>query len=241
MDRIKNQSIVLALLAISIVGILIASILLFLATPKIDESLQERSFVGLLYASNCVFGMIATFFPKTCSQAFYPEKLKPNSFEAYDDSKETCFLGIKLTHGHHPNCEEFLNHEIRVGKKSFCAGCTGLFIGASISLTMVLAYFFGQTRVHGPFNFLIELGLVGVIMGLFYPIFKVERSFLRVFLNAFFILGMGLLIIGFDSLLHDFGIDLYIMALNFFWLSTRIIISKRNHEAICLNCAKRCI
>ena len=122
-----------SLVGISLIGLIVALMLIFFTSAAQDFP-WRRPIIGSTYALICILGAVAVFSPKKCSRIINPENWQITSEILYKDSqlnlkKTTIIFGFKLTHGHHPNCERFYDHEFQVGNKTFCAGCTGLLIG----------------------------------------------------------------------------------------------------------------
>ena len=236
---------VISLVSISLIGLIFASLLLFF-TPASEDFPWRRPIISSTYALICILGAVAVFFPRKCSRVVLLKNWETTSTMSYkttqlDEMRATAFFGFKLTHGHHPGCEGFSNHEFQIGKKTYCAGCTGLLIGASISLVTVSAYFFSQIQLDRVAIHLFGFGFITVLVGLLTPIFIAGRSAIRIATNAFLILGMSSILVGADTQLHNIQIDLYLIALDILWLTTRISLSQLNHERICAKCTQECI
>ena len=236
---------ILSLAGVSLIGLILASILLFY-TPATQDFAWRRSIISSTYALICILGSVAVFFPKKCSRIICPRNWQTVPKMLYntsmlDEGRTTSLFGFKLTHGHHPKCESFSDHELQVGKRTFCAGCTGLLIGALISLVTVSAYFLSQVQLDNVAIPLIGFGFITVPVGLLTPILLARRSTTRFGLNALFILGMSSILVGADTLLHNIQIDLYLIALDILWLATRISLSQLNHERICADCTQKCV
>ena len=236
---------VVSLVSISLIGLIVASMLIFFTSAAQDLP-WRRPIISSTYALICILGAVTVFFPKKCSRIINPENWHTASEILQKDSqldpkKTTIIFGFKLTHGHHPNCEGFYDHEFQVGNKTFCAGCTGLLIGALVSLVTVSAYFSSQVQIDKIAIPLIGFGSITVLIGLLTPVFIAVRSALRLAVNALFILGMSSILVGADTLLHNIQIDVYLISLDVLWLTTRISVSQLSHEKICANCAQKCI
>lgn len=243
-QTVRRNLTVLSLVSISLIGLILASILLFYM-PASQDSPWRRPIISSTYALICILGAIAVFFPKKCSRVVFLKNCEttptPYKTPQLDETRTTAFFGFKLTHGHHPKCEGFSDHEFQIGKKTYCAGCMGLLIGASISLVTVSAYFISQVQLDKEAIPLIGFGFTTVLFGLLTPIFIAGRSAIRIATNAFLILGMLSILVGADTLLHNIQIDLYLIALDILWLTTRIALSQLNHERICANCTRKCV
>ena len=244
-QTVRSNLTVLSLVIISLIGVILASILLFY-TPVSQDLSWRRPIVSSIYALICILGAIAVFFPKNCSRIIRSKRWEttpttPHKTPQIDKMRTTSFLGFKLTHGHHPNCEGFSDHEFQIGRKTYCAGCIGLLIGASISLVTVSAYFISQVQLDKVAIHLVGFGFITVLAGLMTPIFIAGRSAVRLAANTFLILGMSSILVGADTLLHNIQIDLYLIALDILWLTTRISLSQLNHERICADCTQKCV
>lgn len=219
------------LVTISLFGLFLAGILAFYP-PVVEESfLWRKPIVGSIFGSICILGILATFFPKKCSGVFDFRKEKKGS---------RYYLNLFASHGtsstlqgHHPNCENFAAHVFRIGDETFCAACTGLLLGGLLALAGTLLYFFSDWRVEQSSSLMVWVGVLGVGFGLLQ--FKF-RSFFRLFLNIFFVLGTFFILIGIDKLVRSVAVDLFLIALTLFWLFTRISLSQWDHERVCYAC-----
>lgn len=233
---------------LSLIAIILTFMLVFYTPITVQEdSVAQRLIVGSTFGSLCTFGAIAVFFPGKCSRTVNPKNWRKATSKHYslpnlDNAKTTSILILKLTHGHHPDCGNFSDHEFKVGRKTFCAGCMGLLIGASVSLIATSLYFSSQFQIDGSAAaFLLGFGFIAIPVGFLSPIFLGKGSLIRLTTNTFFILGMSSTLLGADALLHNIHIDLYIIALNILWLITRISLSELNHSRTCAKCSRRCM
>jgi hypothetical protein len=214
----------------SFLGLFLAG-MLTVYPPKVHENLLWRKpLIGSIFGLISIFGVLAVFSPTQCSRVFDFGKQKTSrphlgKFASHGTSS--------TLQGHHPDCENFAAHVFRIGDKTFCAACTGLLLGGLLVLVGTLLYFFSNWRVEQSSSLMIWVGVLGVGFGLFQ--FKF-RSFVRLFLNVFFVLGTFFILIGVDKLLHSVAVDLFLVALTLFWLFTRISLSQWDHERICLSC-----
>jgi hypothetical protein len=206
--------------------------------PQTQTDFQWRKpLTGSIFALICTLGMIAVFFPRKCSKVFHENSKKKSGDTSIPTrekfQKSSKILGLVLTHGHHPEYECFLHHEFRVGERTFCVACMGLFSGALASFLGTAMYFFsgwafGQTR-----SLWVVFGVLGVALGILqYVYFDARWRLVRFFSNAFFIIGMFLLLTCIDAIAQSLPLNLFVISLCIFWLSTRILLSKRIHERI---------
>jgi len=84
------------------------------------------------------------------------------------------------------------------------------------------------------------LGFTGVAVGLLqhplYRVLGVQNGFVRVGVNVLFVNGAFLLLTGADQLVQSLSLDTYILIVILFWISTRVVMSRREHLRICAEC-----
>jgi hypothetical protein len=78
------------------------------------------------------------------------------------------------------------------------------------------------------------VGEAGIALGFFPFGFK---SYVRSTVNAVFVLGAFFVLMGVDAVSENWLMDLCAIGAIFFWLFTRISISKWNNRRICATCA----
>ena len=215
-------------LAISLAGVIIAAG--FIVTPSSLPSTQGNIYIWSIFTALLVLGAAATFFPRRCSRSIV-------NTEDLDPSRYTSISGVRLIHGHHSLCGQFTGHEFTVTGKSICAGCLGLFIGATSSLML--------SAVYLMFNPVIPLGvgmlgLAFVTLGLLYiPFLKNLPTGLRTVVNAIFVVGFALtlmVVVGVGN------VEMALITIGFFvfWMYTRIQLSQWRHNVICDGCDEQC-
>ncbi len=218
------------LVVVSLLGLFLAC-MLTIYPPNVRESLAWRKpLIGAIFALICILGILAIFFPKRCSNVLDFGRRNPSR----PDLSTYAFHGTLSTlQGHHPNCGSFTAHVFQIGDKTFCAACSGLLLGGLSAFVGTFLYFFSNWRFE-PHSFLmVWLGVLGLGFGLFQFKFK---SFVRLSLNVFFVLGAVLVLIGVDSLIHSVAADLFLVALILFWLFTRTSLSQWDHQRLCRDC-----
>jgi len=194
----------------------------------------RKPLVGTVFSIVCGLGILAGVFPSKCSSMFHFRKAKRGEFtrESTDLPKKT-----PAFRGHHPDCENFEAHVFRIGNKVFCAGCTGLILGAVLSLLGVVPYFFLNISFWPNFFLVFWVGFLGVSCGLLqYNLFNWGKSSVHLSVNTFFVFGVSFLLVGVDIITQNLFADFYLIALSIFWLYTRILLSQLDHKKICNNC-----
>jgi len=242
--RIYHYLDLLSLIVLSFLGLFVFAIIAFSPPVDYEYFLFRKPIVGLTFGLICILGSIAVLSPKECSKIFYHRKERDslgkqhNCQENWFASSSTSFIfGLKIVHGHHPSCERFSSHEFRIRDKTFCTGCTGLLLGASLSLFGAFIYFSNSSYIPPSF---IGIGFLGVALGLLLTFLNLRRTILRLSLNALFIFGVFLMLIGIDSLIQSLFIDLLLILFSIFWLFARISLSQWNHRRICHECKNKC-
>jgi len=214
----------LCLLTLSFVGACVVSA--FPASILVAQDLPWRKeIISSFYVTLCIMGSIAALLPAACTKACGPK-----------DSAWVPHVTLK----HHPKCQGFSGHELRLGGRSFCAGCTGLLTGALISISLTAAYSAGVDPAQEAW-ILTELGVAAALLGLSMPLSNSRSSLLRLVIGASFVIGMTFILIGLDSQLRSVEVDSFIILMALFWVFTRISLSKFVHNRICANCLPRCV
>jgi len=210
------------LLCVSFLGVTLSILLAFFSPALREDFVWRKLVVGSVFGLICILGVLAAFFPKRCMGIF---NRRGHAIHGY----------FSKVGGHHPGCENFFPHVFRVGNRRFCVACTGLTMGGFLALVGTFLYFFLDWRVEQNNVLMVLVGLLGVGLGLFQ--FRAKQRFIRLFLNAFFVLGSFLVLIGIDRLTQSVFASLFLVLLIVFWLFTRIATSQWDHERICYACS----
>jgi hypothetical protein len=205
-------------------------------TPSVIES--QSLAVGFSFITICLLGGIAGIRPSTCS-------VSPASDSKQDELEIS--QGIlprkeSARRGHHYSCEDFSTHVLNIGERVFCAGCTGLSTGAALAILGSWFYFvIGVPLLSAELTF--WTGFVGVVIGIIqhniYRALGNPGSAFRFLLNVIFVSGAFLLLAGTDQLAGNITINTYILLIVLFWVYTRIVMSKSEHQRICSQCGSQ--
>jgi len=221
--------------SVSLFG-LFTTLMLTLYPPTIQENLLWRKpLIGSIFTLICISGIVAVFFPKKCSQTFdFPKTEKPPISNTEDPDFHKISITLK---GHHPDCGKYSAHVIQVNNHVLCAACTGLLLGALVSIAGTTLYFFGGWDIGQTGFPAVLFGEVGIVLGFIQ--FKCKGC-TRLVLNALFVFAAFLTLVGIDKIAENTFIDLYLVFLIVFWLWTRILISQWNNWRICHTCKIPC-
>jgi hypothetical protein len=225
-SRINSYVLVFSI-CVSVFGLIIALMVAFNPPTSNNANLFWRKpLVGLVFGLVCTLGVSAALFPKRCSGAFhFPKASHGPAFKRISGAS------------HHPDCKEFSTHVIRLRNHTLCAACTGLLIGALIALVGTALYFFGGWHIEETGLSIVLIGETATSLGFSQAKFK---GFVRVALNASFVIGAFLILVGIDELAESVLIDLFITASIVFWILTRIQLSQWDHWRICSRCESTC-
>lgn len=195
----------------------------------------------MVFSIVCVLGILAGVFPSKCSNTFHFRRAREKQEELAHTSTILRKKALSLR-GHHPDCGSFGAHVFLVGNRIFCAGCVGLILGAVLSLFGATLYFFINLPVWLNYFSVFWIGLIGISCGLLqYHLFNYGKSSIHLVVNAFFVFGVFLLLVGTDGMTQSVIVDFYLVALCIFWLYTRILLSQSDHKLICTDCrAEEC-
>jgi len=171
-------------------------------------------------------------FPNVCSRFFVSRRQERQAHsQAFHGAASTLL-------GHHPQCSGYSGHVFTLGRKVFCATCSGLLLGAVLALVGVCVFFFGGWEITQNAVAAVVVGVVGVALGLVQsplPVLQ-GRGAVRLFTSVFFVVGAFLILLGVEELAHNVSLDFFVVALSVFWLVTRISFSSWDHERICFRC-----
>ncbi len=211
-------------LILSLLSLFIILLMTFNPPPMHEVSPWRKPSVGVVFSLICILGILAAVSPKRCSRALHGEEKLSN-------------ITYRKIKGHHPDCEAFSTHVIKMGGRTLCAACTGLFTGGVMALTASTLYFSGLWGVEGMELQLILIGILGVAQIFLKP--RLRATF-RILANALFPIGASLVLIGVDGLFKSLFASMFLNALIVFWIMTRIIVSNWRHLKICFECKSPC-
>jgi hypothetical protein len=234
---ITPRSFLIFALAVSSVGLVATSLFVLYPSSFREDPPWRKPVVGSVFTLICVIGITATFFPKKCAETLPTRR---SDALADSDSRRNSLPSdhnvIVARRGHHPSCPNFAPHVITVRTVSLCAACTGLLIGALLALLGTALYFFIDSSFLQTNMPVVAIGQLGIVMG--FAQFKFKK-YLRLGMNAFFVLGAFLVLVGVDLATKNMFADLYSLIIIVFWILTRISISQWNNRRIC-NACKSC-
>jgi hypothetical protein len=221
----------LFLIFVSIFG-LILSILFVINPPKSqDDFALRKPAIGSALGVVCVLGILAVLYPDSCS-GILDFKKRDKYLHSFRRSR------ILALRGHHPTCEPYSTHVIKIGDRRLCATCSGLFIGTIIVLVGIGLFFFENLRIGEKPFIPVSVGVVGVMLGLLYPVVpRFHNGFTRFFASILFVVGSFLILAIMEEVANSTSIDLFFVTLSVLWLATKISLSQWEHQRTCARCS----
>jgi len=135
-------------ITVSLTGLVLLAVLVFISSPSNATIPWQKTFVYLIFILICFLGIMAGIFPSKCLKMIRSQKtvqsngLNQEEIEEIGGKARTGNTGVKSREieGHHPDCGNFSAHVFKLGDKTYCAGCTGLILGAMISIFSAVIY-----------------------------------------------------------------------------------------------------
>ena len=222
-------------LTISFSGLVLIAALINLPVEIQGAAYSRKSIASIFFSIVCVLGIIAGVFPSKCSQMFHFRRVEQKNYSQRTTEEESTKLSP--ARGHHPDCGNFDSHIIIIGNKAFCAGCTGLILGAVLSLIGITLWVFVDSLFYKNSFPLFLVGFIGVSCGLLqYQLFSCFKGVTHLTVNVFFVLSVFFLLAGVDGITQSDYADYFLLTLSIFWIFTRIMLSQQSHQKICRNC-----
>ncbi|MHA2429018.1 MAG: hypothetical protein ACXADB_13445 [Candidatus Hermodarchaeia archaeon] len=223
-------------LILSFLGLVLLPLMLLNPPPPVVVLPWQTQLIGIAFMFICILGIIAGIAPSHCSLT--RNKEKQSQKEISEQTNSTQIKSIRKE-GHHPTCGHYSGHVITIKGTHYCAGCSGLVIGAMIAIIgTVLFFFLNFQSVYPEATF--WLGFVFVTIGLLqhplYQLLRLNRGFIRFIINILFVAGSFLLLASLIQLTNSLILAIYLLLLILYWIFTRIVMSRRSHHLICSRC-----
>ncbi|MHA2407872.1 MAG: hypothetical protein ACXACA_05835, partial [Candidatus Ranarchaeia archaeon] len=212
MESKKNSRIPLLFLALSVMGLSLLPFIVSSPNIPFSEFPFRTQIIGSLFITLCILGILAGLFPNQCQRGGPQSPVEEYS----QDKGESTKTPIRFSRqGHHPACEHFSSHTLRIRNRVYCAGCTGLVLGALFAISGSVLYFIFGIFFGDPF-FGFWVGVFGSALGILqhplYIIFNIKQGFIRTLTNTIFVGSAFLLLTSMDLILRNFEIGLYTLA-----------------------------
>ena len=174
---------------LSIVAFILLIIISFYGyLEDVNVDFYDRILILGLFYSICIFGITLAFYPRWYKKFL---SFKDNEINNVKVNK----IKKKLI-GHHPDCDKFRNHIIRIKNKYYCAGCLGLAIGSVSSIIFGFIYLIFHDFFLFSYYIYILIGILFIVITYIEILFPMRNSYFHVALNTFFIIGFLLITLG---------------------------------------------
>jgi len=143
--------------------------------------------------------------------------------------------------GHHPVCKKFKEHTIKIGDNVYCAGCTGLAVGAGFAIVLMCIYLIIRFESYNELSELfLALGFIIIGMILLQNMPGPGSASTRVISNSGLPVGCFFIVIGTLEYTGDIIPGLIAVAISVLLVDTRIQVSNWRHVIICKFCENEC-
>jgi hypothetical protein len=226
-SRVGDNSVLLFCIGVSVFGMILVTVWAINPPTSGATVSWRKPLIGSLFSLICILGILAALFPNKCSETFH-----------FREAMRSSVSYQILVASHHPDCQRFSAHVLRIRGRMRCAACYGLLLGAVVALVGAVLYFFSGWQIGDARSLPALIGVLGVFAGFLQSKFK---AYVRLTLNSLFVLGGFLCLVGIDQTSQDFAIDLFLIMVITFWILTRVQLSQWDHSRICDNCESPCI
>ena len=218
----KKESQLVKYLILSIFALVIIFLIGFIGQSKVITFL-DKLIVGIVFLLSLLFGISVSIKP-----GWY-KKQKGNVKNKRSD----------MFKGHHPNCDKFSSHRINIKNKTYCAGCLGLIIGSTITITLIVYYLLFDFSIVN-FHIFLLIGILLILTLFVIILFIIRNPIVRVLSNSIFVFSFFIIVISILEITGSYVYGLLTGLFSFLLVDTRIQISKWSHINTCKNCKREC-
>ncbi len=219
-------------LILSATGASLIILLSLLSFPGIKNiHMSDKLTIGAAFILSCIFGICV---------AINPNLTKRFSKRGSHDGQlfQTIMMGRR---GHHPECEQFKSHTIKIKNKILCPGCSGLAAGSIISIILMSVYIVFLKEIPQAIPpVLILLGMVLIALNYIEIVILARKAYLHLISNVFLVIGFFSIITGIFHLTGSVVYGIFGILISFLWLDTRVQLSNWHHFEVCKNCSETC-
>lgn len=220
-------------LILSAIGATLVIIMAWLGPSNADTiDVSDKLIMGFVFISSCIFGI---------SLAVRPRWLKKYTKRGiHGANNEKSDKTPRKRQGHHPDCEEFKSHTIRIGDKTYCAGCLGLSLGALVSILLMTLFIIPSELPKIVLYTFVILGIAIIALNYMEIMLPARNAHAHVISNIFLVIAFFFIVISTFQLTGSVTYGIIGVIISFLWLDTRIQISSWRHAAICKKCSETC-
>ena len=148
---------------------------------------------------------------------------------------------LRRRQGHHPDCERFESHTIKIKDKVLCAGCTGLALGSIVSIFLMGVYILLPNEIPPTIlHISIMPGMFLIALNYIETVIPTRKTLLHLISNIFLVIGFFFVVIGIFQSAGSVIYGIFGILMSFLWLDTRIRLSSWRHARICEDCGETC-
>jgi hypothetical protein len=186
--------------------------------------MYDKLVVGGAFIISCIFGIYA---------AVKPDRMYPKR----GDSQQSQIA----MRGHHPDCEDFTDHVIKIKSTILCPGCSGLALGCVISILLMCSYIVYPLELQQIHSYiLVFLGILFIVLNYGEMLIPARIPYFHLISNIFLVISFFLIILGILHLTGNMVYGLLAVLMSYLWLDTRIQLSVWRHSLVCQNCNESC-
>jgi hypothetical protein len=132
---------------------------------------------------------------------------------------------------------------VTLGTRVFCAGCSGLVLGAGTSLLGLFLCLRGFLFCGYSLDVFVVFwfGVLLVYLGLAQHFIDLGSGWVHFWLNFFFVVGTWFMFMAIQLMKLSFLVSAYFLAVTVFWILARIRASQWTHVAVCSVCNEKCV
>jgi hypothetical protein len=199
---------------------LLITVIIVFQNPSSYSFQEQKTVSSIIFGGICLLGIIAGTSPRCCY------------FKHMSERRDHDGDGVA---GHHPSCGKFTGHTLSLGSRVFCAGCSGLVLGAFIALICLVSGFYPLSVVTGFW-----LGTLLTGLGLAQHLIDLGSEWIHFILNIAFVSGAWFMFGAIQVMDLSFFVSAYFLAVTVFWIYARISVSQLTHVGVCRDCDRVC-
>ncbi len=231
----NNKNLRIYYLILSAIGASLISLIILLSllsSPNIMTiHMPDKLAIGIIFILSCLFGICV---------AIKPNLIGISSKRGSHDGGHLQTIMMEYR-GHHPDCEQFRSHTIKIENKILCAGCSGLVMGSVISIVLMSVYIvFHKEIPQTILPVFVIFGMVLIALNYIEIVIPGRKAHFHLISNCFLVISFFFIIIGIFHLTGSIIYGIFVVIISFLWLDTRIQLSNWDHFEVCKNCSETC-
>ncbi len=229
----KQTKTILYYIILSFVAAFLLIILTFFGSSKNIIGIFDRLLISIIFIICCLLGISLAIYPN------WYNKIRKS--QNYNENKKQ-FIKKKLKRkGHHPNCNNFQKHILKIKHKSYCAGCLGLAIGSLISILLMIFYIIiVNEQISQIFQLLVITGFIFISITYIEFVQPHRNRIIHIISSVLLVVSFLIISISIFELTGNKIYGILSIVFSFLWLETRVQLSIWRHSYICNNCDEIC-